>query len=336
MSSHLTTLNLVLPSQVFSNATFDCEISGASDGTAATVATDGWGGSGAGPANKFAAEYADIGGQNDTIPGLVFPSSQAFVGAGFPMFIDADSSADPLNVPLYLFLTTTEPFVVYPANNGLTVTVVNEINVGNLPSAPSGTPVALAATTTSVFVTYGAAVAGTGSSFSELNGSPIEATITGYVVQHDQTGLRSTANRLYVQTPAHSAWQNNASSSSLLIDATAVALPVASPPTVAATVTAINVAAVPGVTAYAIGSGTTETMVLVSTNATLTLADNSGAANALTVLGYAGPPASVLGAVGGSVITGLPTSLAGSTFHVFAVSGLGNGPMGQVSNSVTT
>lgn len=329
MSSHLSTARLILPPQVGSNKRFNVRLAASSDGTAVTISSDGQAGGGA---QGFIGNYQDQGlPGNDTILGLVVPASGIVYGQ-FPMTMDGDSCPDPINVPIAISLLTSDGYQVAPSNNGQTVTVYNPINQGELPGAPAGTPTVIEATSTSAAISYLAAVAGTGSAFN----SSLGAAITGYVVQCNETGQRTTAG-LPLQSllgVAHSSWTSITTDCTLVVDSTTVSLGTSGTPSIASAVTAINNAAPPGVTAYATG-GTGGKLLLVSTNATLTLTDNGGTTNALTVLGYAGPPASVVGAGGPqAVFTGLPTGIP-LTFRVFAVSDLGNGPFGASTAPIT-
>lgn len=300
MSSHLSTAIMLLPPQIMTDTPFGVQLFAASDGTGITITGD------TEVLTQTAGQYSDAGVHgNDTILDLVVPAS-GIVSGTFTKTINGDSSPDPLNVPETLFLLTSDGYQVPPSNQGQAITVVSPVNVGSLPSIPPGTPIAVELTlpaNSAVVVQFLPSSPGTGSAFSPIPLPPDttagtgSAAILGYLATCMQNGLQSALTSVTLVLPPFGLWGNNPSDSSLLIDATVVALPVASPPSVANTVTAINSAAVPGVRAYAVGTSGTEQIVLVSTNSTLTLTNNAGTANALTVLGYAGTPASVVGGV---------------------------------------
>jgi hypothetical protein len=234
---------------------------------------------------------------------------------------------------------TSDGFMVPASNNGQTITVVSPVNAGSLPGAPSS-PVAAEATAPAnsvAIVSFGASVPGTGDAYNPLPLPPAygagtgTAAITGYVAVELTTGKQSALAALQVVSPAHSAWTGITTSASIKINGSAkISLGSSGMPSVALAVTNINAAAVPGIQAFGVGAAGAETLLILSTGA-LSVIDGGDVTNGLTVIGYAGPPASVAGvAATNAVIEGLTTGIA-YTFVVYAVSPLGNSPWSAAS-----
>ena len=292
MSSHLTSASLVLPPQVYSEQPVRLGIRLTSDAAVSITALVN------AAASQEVGAYYDIGTANDEITGYAFTAAASVV-KGCPMTFSGDSSPVPLSVPIAPALQTSDGYLVTPTAG--TITLVNPRNVGQLPLGVPGTPTAQVETitpTTTAVVTYLPSQVGSGDPYS--GGS---TSITGYYVQAVGTGAgagaRSTAQVSCILFPAHSFWAAITTGCSLTIDSTNVVLPTSGTPSVAALVTLINTTTpVSGVKAYAIGTAAaaTEQLLLVSTNATLTLTDGGLTTNAFTVLGWsATPPTTVVG-----------------------------------------
>ena len=274
MATTLANSMLLLPPQVYESTPLAAQLLAYSNGTALSIVSDH-------PSqnSQQVGNYSDLGGANDSIPGLAIPAS-GIVSGSFPLTFLGDQAPTPLNGQVFLSFITSDGFVEFPSNNGQGTTVVNPVNVGQLPGAPANSSLAapviepilpaVGGFTSVAVVSFLPSTPGTGNPFNvdpPLAAIPNDAGILGYVATCMQSGFQSgsqpsntglsgkLANVPFspivatVTTPAFSAWYTTSSSVSINVITPSVTAGSSTPVTTTIALTTTAVPTLQGVAA---------------------------------------------------------------------------------------